>query len=616
MLSHLLNFGLILSLVTANGLFTRLTADGRQTKGAATTDLTKSLSVIEKTIEEKRIELGISGASLVIVKDDKIILIKGFGLRDVERQLPVTPDTLFAAASVTKSFTALATMMSVDEGKLALDDSPKKFLSYLKFNDPEIGANITIRDLLSHRTGFANANWAWQTGTLNRTETIKVAALAKPTAKLRERFQYNNIMYSVAGEVVAKAQNTTYENFITSRILKPLDMQASNLSLKEMQKSQNFSFGYEYIPTTKTHIKVPMRNLTNIAPAAALNSNAKDMAQLVRLMLGGGTINGKRLVSEKSFNEMLTPQINIGQTGFWGLGLASRGTWNGKRVFFHSGSIDGFSSVVALMPDEKLGFALLVNAENSRLRGVAEDVIWDNLVGKREATTNNISPNSPVNNQQTNFVSPISVDELMSKMIEAAGGETNLRKHKSFIQKITVDFQQQGITGEGTVSAEAPNMWTRDITLYALGKKIGTSYEYFDNGRGGWKTSFLPLQELTGDSLQDLKTDSDFYSLLNWKTLFKTVAIKSVSKIDGEDVYVVLKTPEKGTPVTDYVSAKSFLLQQRDTSNGGTVSFRDYKNVDGVQMPFTRIEYLPGIGNISTKTLRVSRKVAWRQAAW
>lgn len=529
-------------------------------------EFAEPLAIIEKVLEDKRKELGIPGAALVIVKDDKVIFMKGFGLRDVERGLPVTTDTLFDVQSVTKPFTALAVMMSVDDRKLSLEDSPKKFLSYLKFRDAEIDANVTIRDLLSHRTGLANANLTWQTRALNRKEVIQVVSLAKPTARLREQFQYNNAMYSVAGEAMATANNSTYEQVINNRIFKPLNMKSSNLSVDEFQKSPDFAFGYEFTNVPGEIRKFPLYDYSNIAAAGSINSNARDMAQFLRLMLNDGVIDGKRLISEKSFKEMFTPQIKIGATGYWTLGWASRGTWNGHRIVFHGGAQEGFNSIIALMPDEKLGFVLLTNISVSPLaRGVVEDAIWTNLVGKREPESNSAISNVSTGldkktPESANFNSPISVDELMRKMADAAGGEANLRRHKSIIKNVALDYEQQGIIGEGVFHNQPPNLLTRSITLFALGRRLGTIYEYFDGRKGGIETSFLPRRVFSGEQLQNLRIASDFHPLLNWKSLFKNVSIKNVSKIGDEEVYVVVKTPENGSQITDYVSTKTFFL--------------------------------------------------------
>ena len=171
---------------------------------AATTDYSKQLQAIEDKTEARRKELGIPGMSLVIVKDDRVIYMKGLGYKDYENKVAVTPDTQFAIGSATKAFTALSVLMSMDEGKLSLEDSPKKVLPYFKMFDPDADKNILIRDLLSHSSGLNRTDLAMITGKLNRAELIQVAAQAKPTGKLREKFQYQNIMFAAAGEIVAQ----------------------------------------------------------------------------------------------------------------------------------------------------------------------------------------------------------------------------------------------------------------------------------------------------------------------------------------------------------------------------------------------------------------------------
>jgi CubicO group peptidase (beta-lactamase class C family) len=760
-------------------------------------DQSTALAAIEKAVDEKRKELGIPGLSLVIVKDDRVIYIKGLGLKDVERGLAVTPDTLFAIGSCTKAFTAMAAMMSVDEGRLSLDDSPKRFLPYFKLLDQDADAKITVRDLLSHRSGLHGTDLLWAPGVLSREEVIRAVAFAKPTARLGEKFQYQNVMFSAAGEVVAKAQNSTWEQVITERILKPLGMKATNTSIQEMQKAADYSLGYQYIAATKETRRLPMRNLAGIAPAGAINSNAREMAQWVRLMLGGGVFEGKRLVSEKSFRELTTKQIKIAGNIDYGLGWGLA-EWNGHRVVEHSGGIDGFNSLVALMPDQKLGVVMLTNVSSSPLGRTVMETVWSNLVGnptsnagstvgsaqpaaaavadlerevgsyrfaeagfdvgislkdgkltmtvpnqpvytlenvggrryklvnapsgffitfrpakgdeketeiyleqpqgsyvltkikpgdaaaEKEATANysgplkdllgtyereklgtieialkdgqvvlivpgqtpyplaektkdNLySPQLPASYAVTvkrdaagkvasivlkqpegefefkrvaDFNAAIIVDDLMAKVIAAYGGEANLRSHKSMVQAIDVDFENQGVTGNGTISARAPNATELQVSFMALGKKIGTFREFFDGTSGGEETSFSSGETKTGAQLEDAKITSDFFQLVNWKKLFKSATVKRMSKVGDEDVYVVVKTPEKGNPVTDYISTKSFLLLKRDlliASNTGepaqpaTETYSDYRTVDGVLVPFKTVSYTDDTGNTIT----------------
>ena len=266
--------------------------------------------------------------SLAIVKDDQIIYLKGLGFKDFEKKLPVTPDTLFAIGSASKAFTAMLAVMSADDGKLSLDDSPKKFLPYFTLRDQDAAAKITMRDLLSHRSGLNRTDLAMVTGVLNREELIKVAGMAKPTAKLGEKFQYQNVMYAAAGEAVAKAENSTWDKLIAETHLQTARHEEQRHDRRRQCRSRKtIRFGYDYNPSTKETRHLPQREIPAAAPAGAINSSARDMAQWVRLMLGNGVLNGRRLVSEKSFDELCRKQITsaVRLTTVW-VGSCASGT--------------------------------------------------------------------------------------------------------------------------------------------------------------------------------------------------------------------------------------------------------------------------------------------------
>ena len=178
-------------------------AIGQTAASAPQSDEAAALAKIEKAINERREALGIPGAALAIVKDGKIIFAKGLGYKDLEKKIPATADTQFAIGSATKAFTALSILIAQDQGKLSLDDSPKKYLPYFQINDPETDKKIVIRDLLDHSSGLTRTDLAMLAGGLTRKELIEVAGLAKPTAKLHEKFQYQNIMFAAAGEITA-----------------------------------------------------------------------------------------------------------------------------------------------------------------------------------------------------------------------------------------------------------------------------------------------------------------------------------------------------------------------------------------------------------------------------
>ncbi len=666
-------------------------------------DYSTALAAIEKALDDKRKELGIPGISLAIVKDDQIIYVKGIGYKNLDKKLPVTPDTRFAIGSASKAFTAMLAVMSADDGKLSLDDSPKKFLPYFTLRDPDAAARITIRDLLAHRSGLNRTDLAMVTGVLNREELIKVAGLAKPTAKLGEKFQYQNVMYAAAGEAVAKAENSTWDKLIADRIFKPLGMKNSDTAAVAMQKSKDYSFGYDYNPSTKETRHLPQREIPAAAPAGAINSSARDMAQWLRLMLGNGSINGRRLVSEKNFDELVRKQMNVAGAVDYGLGWFLR-KWNGHKVVEHGGNIDGFNSQVALMPDQKLGFVLLTNVTASPLGGFAMNTIWKNLVGEPKAADGPTAPAGdpkaevgkyrlaaaginfdvalkdnkltltvpgqptyPLENiggrrykladpapagffatfrsakdkptvtelfieqPQGNVVlkkivedatptaaaapsAPITIDDLLTKMIAAYGGEENLRKHKSSLATVEVDLENQGVMAKGTISARAPNLTASEMTFTALGKKLGSLTSYFDGAAGGEIISFAPAETYSGKRLEDIKAGADFYDVLNWKKNYQSITFKRMGKVGDEEVYILERKTEKGTPVTDYISTKSFLVLRRDSvvanETSGielpqTENFSDYRNVDGVMIPFKMVANNIANGDIVLRVVDV-----------
>lgn len=341
-------------------------------------NLASRLTAIERTLEQRRKLENIPGLALVIVASDKVIYVKGFGFRDIEHNLPVTPETLFEIGSTSKAFTAMAAVISVDDGKLSLDDPPKKYLTYFKLRDPETDAAVTIRDLLSHRTGLkAHDDDLWLNDEkLSREAVIKAIMMSKPTAKLREKFQYNNVMFTAAGECIARAQQSTWEDVIRTRILQPLGMNASVPVLRELRDTSNLSLGYKIGKTPKP---VRRRDFSNVAPAGGIISNAVDMAQWMKLMIGGGVIEGRRLVSEKGFSELVSKQMSVRENVDYGLGWGIV-RWHERKFVTHTGGTEGFSSHVELQPDQKLGFVFLCNVPEAQLVKEIRGIIWGELL--------------------------------------------------------------------------------------------------------------------------------------------------------------------------------------------------------------------------------------------
>lgn len=372
---------LVVSSLVIFSLLTSGLVPGVAAQKAQDADLSKRLDLIEQKVETRRKELGIPGMALAIVKDGKVVFSKGFGYKDFENKVPVTSSTQFAIGSATKAFTGLSVLLLQDDEKLSIDDSPKKYLPYFKINNPKTDAAIQIRDLLSHSSGLNRTDLAMITGKLNREELIKVAGIAKPTAELREKFQYQNIMFAAAGEIVSKVSGMPWKQFVPARILSPLGMNNTTMSVSEFEKTKDHSFGYSYNFDTKETRKLPTREIEQVAPAGSINSSSDDMAKWLEFILAGGQAGGKRLLSESSFDEWLKPQMKISPDGkiSYGFGWFVQ-EWKGRKMVQHGGNIDGFNSMVAVMPEENLGFVMLTNVTASSLGGELIETIWSGML--------------------------------------------------------------------------------------------------------------------------------------------------------------------------------------------------------------------------------------------
>jgi CubicO group peptidase (beta-lactamase class C family) len=344
----------------------------------ASQNIGAKLAEIDRQIEAKRIELGVQGAALAVVVDDKVALLRGYGFKDAARNLPVTPDTVFQIGSTTKAFTGVALMMSVEGKKVSLADHPRKFVSYFKLKDADADKAITILDLVTHRSGLARTDLAWYSGQFTREEVIRLAGLAKPLAKIGQAFHYQNVMYSVAGEVIAAANRTSYEAFLAERILKPLGMTSSTARLADFLAAKDRSDGFEKAVAGMPLETLQPLDVDSIAAGGSLNSTARDLGQWVRFLAAGGEIDGVRLLTRESFATLIAKHQAIAPGHDYGLGWILR-DWNGEMLVEHGGNVDGFSAQVAFLPGRRIGFALLTNQNASAMTAAALDIVLSQL---------------------------------------------------------------------------------------------------------------------------------------------------------------------------------------------------------------------------------------------
>jgi CubicO group peptidase (beta-lactamase class C family) len=349
-------------------------------------ELQQRLDLLVEQLEQQRQTHHVPGMAITVVKDDEVILTQGFGIASVEKETPVTPETIFAIGSSTKSFTSTLVGMLVDEGKMDWDDPVTEYLPYFQMNieSNNESAEITLRDVLSHRTGFTRMGLLFASGQIPREEVLLDATKAEPYVPFREKWYYSNVMYMSAGVAAGKAEGTDWDTLVTERIFEPLGMNSTTTSVTQAENDSRLASGYLWDEDLQAYEYKPMRNVDNIGPSGAINSNVIDMAQWLRLQLNRGEYEGRRLISEESLSETWTTQINITDDVGYGMGWMIR-EWEGQPVIEHGGNVDGFSAQVAMLPESDLGFVLLTNASASLLPPQAINMVWNTLLGETPA---------------------------------------------------------------------------------------------------------------------------------------------------------------------------------------------------------------------------------------
>jgi CubicO group peptidase (beta-lactamase class C family) len=358
-----------------------LSFGGSSTAVAEEPTLEQRLQKLAADLEEARVEAHIPGMSIAVVKDDEVVMARGFGLADVENERPADAETIYAIGSTTKAFTATLVGMLADEGKATWDDPVTEHLPYFDLavdsDDPD--AQCTLRDLLSHRHGFARMGLLWSGGQVSREEVLRTASGAEPFDGFREAFHYCNVTYLAAGEAAGVADGTSWDEMMVGRIFEPLGMSSSTLTAAAAQEDPRLAVGYEWYESSDRIEPRPMVELVNIAPAGSVNSSVLDMAQWLRLQLGMGEVDDMRLISTEGIRETWSPMVSMGGNTAYGLGWMLR-EHDGRKLVEHGGNIDGFSAQVGMIPSEGVGYVLLMNLNVAPLQQQSLALVFDALL--------------------------------------------------------------------------------------------------------------------------------------------------------------------------------------------------------------------------------------------
>lgn len=327
----------------------------------------------------------VPGVAVTIVKDGQVVLARGYGVKRLGRPDPVDANTLFGIASNTKVFTATALGLLVEEGKIEWDKPVIDYLPWFRLSDPYVTAQLTVRDLLVHRSGLGlgagDLLW-WPPSTYDRKEIARRLRDIPLATSFRSAYAYDNVLYLVAGEVIEAASGMTWEDFVQKRILARIGMSNAKPGLSEVDRLGNVAATHAPVDGIVRSIKPFLTENTN--PAGGIMAGAADMAKWLIVQLDSGRIRGGgRLFSAATARQLWTgvtpipigtapPELSPFQATFsaYGLGLNVR-DYRGKKMLMHTGGLPGYLSRVLMFPDVKVGIAVMTNQES----GAAFDAI-------------------------------------------------------------------------------------------------------------------------------------------------------------------------------------------------------------------------------------------------
>ena len=329
----------------------------------------------------------VPGAAIAIVKDGRVVLAKGYGVRRLGEPAPVDAHTLFQIASNTKAFTTACLALLADSGVLSWDDPVTRFLPDFQLADPWVTREFTIRDLITHRSGLGlgAGDLLWLHSDYGRGEIIRRMRSARPATSFRSAYSYDNVLYAAAGEVAATAAHESWDALVRERILTPLGMNETRTGLADLRSGDVLATPHAVIDQ-KLQV-VPLDSVDNLGPAAGLISNVTDIAKWMMAQLDSGSAGGTRLWSPRQTREMWSSQTIMPITdpkpplatlrpnfAAYALGWRVR-DYRGHKLVSHTGGLAGMTSRTTLVPDQRLGIVVLTNGESDMIEALTYEVL-------------------------------------------------------------------------------------------------------------------------------------------------------------------------------------------------------------------------------------------------
>lgn len=360
-------------------------------------DVDAKLGYIDEYMEKVLKDWNAPGVAVGIVQGDELVFAKGYGFRDYGKKLPFTPQTLFQIGSNTKLFTVVAAGFLVNEGKLTWDQPVRESMPAIQFYNDELNASITLRDMLSHRTGITRHDMIWYQSTDSRQQLFEKLKYMEPQQPARTTFLYNNMMYAATGHIIETKSQKSWEDFLKERIFTPLEMKSSVFTVADMTKQPEYAVGYTERRDSFELYNTPYwEDAAGIGPAGAIVSNLDDMSHWVIALLNNGQFKGQQVLPADVVKATLEPSIampnSMGEArGYWeNLNAAyGMGRWTssyrGHLLAFHGGDLPGFHSQVSMMPQDHIGVVVFVIGDHcASLYNTISYNVYERLLGMDE----------------------------------------------------------------------------------------------------------------------------------------------------------------------------------------------------------------------------------------
>jgi CubicO group peptidase (beta-lactamase class C family) len=352
----------------------------------------KKLLAFDKQMEKNLKDWNMPGVGVGVVKNGKLVFVKGYGYRDYEKKLPITANTLFQIASNSKLFTATAIGFLVNEGKLDWDKPIKTFVPSIQFYNNELNNTVTIRDMLSHRTGVTRHDLIWYKSNFNRSELFEKLKYLEPSQPLRQGFLYNNLMYAASGHIINLLEGKTWEQYVQEKILTPLKMNSTVFSIADMKKQADVFVPYNEKRDTTILYKIDYLSETDgLGPAGSVISNINDLSHWLAALMNKGMYEGKQVIPEAAVAATMEPSIALPNTslsqGFtevlnpvYGMGRQTI-AYRGHQIVLHGGDLNGIHSQISYMPQDSIGVIVFVIGDHSlRYNSIVYNV-YEHLLG-------------------------------------------------------------------------------------------------------------------------------------------------------------------------------------------------------------------------------------------